>query len=104
MRKWNRPLSLSHTHTQTHTLYRTFVCRSLSIKLTHIRSAGNESSSASLRRTVHLFERREDDTRMSCEFRFEVMHFPIRWGVSGQRERKGKKEKEGGGGEKRERE
>lgn len=53
---------------------------------------------------MHLFERREDDTRMSCEFRFEVMHFPIRWGVSGQRERKGKKEKEGRGGEKRERE
>lgn len=51
---------------------------------------------------MHLFERREDDTRMSCEFRFEVMHFPIRWGVSGQRERKGGKKRKKEEKEKRE--
>ena len=70
---------------------------SLSIKLTHIRSAGNESSSASLRHTEHLFERREDDTRLSCEFRFEVVHSPTRWGGRrGGGGRRGKNERGGG--------
>ena len=52
-----------------------------------------------MRHTEHLFERREDDTRLSCEFRFEVVHSPtVPVGRGWQRREREKKE-----GERRER-
>ena len=70
--KWNGSLLLpSSLHSLSHSLARPF-----SIKLTHIRSAGNESTRVFEciveAYPEHLYERREDDTTgLSCELRFD---------------------------------
>lgn len=82
--KWNgslllpsslHSLSLSHSFACSLALSHS-LARPFSIKLTHIRSAGNESTRVFEciveAYPEHLYERREDDTTgLSCELRFD---------------------------------